>query len=69
MKNHQACCNLKGKILQIKEINKNEFIDTIELLKPKKNYSSNYRYWVCYGISRILSNKGKVYVNNQSFKF
>ena len=60
---------LKGKILQIKEINKNEFIGYNQTFKTKKKITvAIIGIGYADGISRILSNKGKVYLNNQSFK-
>ena len=42
---------------------------TITLLKPKKKITvAIIGIGYADGISRILSNKGKVYLNNQSFK-
>ena len=60
---------LKSKILQIKEINKNEFIGYNNTFKTKKKITvAIIGIGYADGISRILSNKGKVYSNNQSFK-
>ena len=60
---------LKAKILQIKEILKNEFIGYNQTYKTKK------KMWVAVigigygdGIKRILSNKGCVYYKNNKFK-
>ena len=59
---------LKGKILQIKQIKKNEFVGYNQTYKTKKNI------WVAIigigyadGLSRILSNKGYIYLSNYKF--
>ena len=59
---------LKGKVLQIKQIKKNEFVGYNQTYKTKKNI------WVAIigigyadGLSRILSNKGYIYLSNYKF--
>ena len=60
---------LKARILQIKNLNKNEFIGY------NQTYKTNKKIWVAIigigyadGISRKLSNKGFVYYKNHKFK-
>ena len=60
--------NLKGKIIQIKWVNQNEFIGY------NQTYKTNKRIKVAIvgigyadGIPRILSNKGKVYYKNNQY--
>ena len=54
---------------RLKEINKNEFIGYNKTFKTKKKITvAILGIGYADGISRILSNKGKVYSNNQSFK-
>tara|TARA_Y100001970_G_scaffold289122_1_gene418481 strand:- start:3050 stop:4108 length:1059 start_codon:yes stop_codon:yes gene_type:complete len=67
-KNISPVIKLKAKILQIKEINKNEFIGYNQTYQTKK------KIWVAIigigygdGLKRILSNTGCVYLNNKKF--
>ena len=60
---------LKGKILQIKEINKNEYIGYNQTFRTNKKIKiAIIGIGYADGISRLLSNKGNVYLNNQAFK-
>lgn len=68
-KNIKPVVKLKAKILQIKEILKNEFIGYNQTYKTKK------KIWIAVigigyadGISRKLSNKGCIYYKNYKFK-
>ena len=67
-KNIKPVVKLKAKILQIKQLNKNEFVGYNQTYKTKK------KLWIAIigigygdGLKRILSNKGKVYLNNKKF--
>jgi len=67
-RNIKPVVKLKAKILQIKQINKNEFVGYNQTYKTKK------KQWIAIigigygdGLKRILSNKGKVYLNNKKF--
>lgn len=60
---------LKGKVLQIKDVNKNEFIgynQTFKTIKKIKIAIIGIGY--ADGISRILSNTGEVYYKNKIYK-
>ena len=60
---------LKAKILQIKEIKKNEFIGYNQTYKAKKRLRiAIIGMGYADGIKRILSNKGSVYYKNYKFK-
>jgi len=60
---------LKGKVLQIKEVNKDEFIGYNQTFKSKKKIKiAIIGIGYADGISRILSNKGKVYYKDKSYK-
>ena len=60
---------LKGKVLQIKEINKNEFIGYNQTFKTRKKIKvAIIGIGYADGISRILSNKGEVYYKNKTYK-
>ena len=59
---------LKAKILQIKQINKNEYVGYNQTYRSKK------KIWIAIigigygdGLKRILSNNGNVYLKNKSF--
>ena len=59
---------LKGKILQIKEINSNEFVGYNQTYKTKKKIKvAIIGMGYADGIPRKLSNNGKLYYKNQSF--
>ena len=60
---------LKAKILQIKEINKNEYIGYNQTYITKKKLKVAV-IGIGYGdgISRLLSNKGRVFFKNKTFK-
>ena len=61
--------NLKAKILQIKNINKHEFIGYNQTFKTnKKIKAAVLGIGYADGISRSLSNKGYAYFKNQFFK-
>jgi len=67
-KNIKPVVKLKAKILQIKEINKNEYVGYNQTFKTKK------KTWIAIigigygdGLKRILSNNGKVYLKNKKF--
>ncbi len=61
--------SLKGKVLQIKEISKNEFIGYNQTFRTNKKIKvAILGIGYADGISRILSNKGNVYFKNQTFK-
>ena len=60
---------LKGKVLQIKEINKNEFIGYNQTFKTRKKIKvAIIGIGYADGLSRVLSNKGKVYYKDKSYK-
>jgi alanine racemase len=60
--------SLKGKILQIKEISKNEFVGYNQTYKTNKQIKiAVLGIGYADGISRVLSNKGNVYFKNQTF--
>ena len=60
---------LKAKILQIKEINKNEYVGYNQTFRSKKKIKvAIIGIGYADGISRLLSNKGNAYANNQAFK-
>lgn len=60
--------SLKGKILQIKEINKNEFVGYNQTYKTKKKIKvAILGIGYADGISRLLSNKGHVYYKKKTF--
>ena len=60
---------LKGKILQIKEINKNEYVGYNRTFKTNKKIKvAIIGIGYADGISRSLSNKGNIYMNNHTFK-
>ncbi len=59
---------LKAKILQIKQLNKNEYVGY------NQTYKTNKKTWIAViaigygdGLKRILSNNGKVYLKNKKF--
>ena len=67
-KNIKPIVKLKAKILQIKKIEKNEYIGYNQTFKTKK------KTWIAIigigyadGLKRMLSNKGKVFYNNKKF--
>ena len=61
--------SLKGKVLQIKEISKNEFVGYNQTYKTNKKIKvAVLGIGYADGISRILSNKGNVYFKNQTFR-
>tara|TARA_B110000014_G_C19633078_1_gene334015 strand:- start:73 stop:558 length:486 start_codon:yes stop_codon:yes gene_type:complete len=61
--------SLKGKVLQIKELNKNEFVGYNQTFKTKQKIKVAI-LGIGYGdgISRVLSNKGHVYFKKKTFK-
>ncbi len=60
---------LKGKVLQIKEVNKNEFIGYNQTFKTTKKIKiAIIGIGYADGISRILSNTGEVYYKNKTYK-
>ena len=60
---------LKGKILQIKEISKNEYVGYNQTFRTNKRIKiAIVGIGYADGISRLLSSKGNVYVNKQAFK-
>ena len=60
---------LKGKILQIKQINKNEYVGYNQTFRTNRKLKvAIIGIGYADGISRLLSNKGKAYFNNQTFK-
>ena len=60
---------LKAKILQIKKINKNEYIGYNQTYKTKKNiYVAIIGIGYADGINRILSNNGNIYFKKKKFK-
>ena len=60
--------SLKGKVLQIKEISKNEFVGYSQTYKTNKKIKvAVLGIGYADGISRVLSNKGNVYFKNQTF--
>ncbi|MDC6447736.1 alanine racemase [Alphaproteobacteria bacterium] len=60
--------SLKGKVLQIKEISKNEFVGYNQTYKTNKKIKvAVLGIGYADGISRLLSNKGNVYFKNQTF--
>ena len=60
--------SLKGKVLQIKEISKNEFVGYNQTFKTNKKIKvAVLGIGYADGISRVLSNKGNVYFKNQTF--
>jgi len=61
--------SLKGKVLQIKEISKNEFVGYNQTYKTNKKITvAILGIGYADGISRVLSNKGNVYFKNKTFK-
>ena len=61
--------SLRGKILQIKEINKNEYVGYNQTFKTNKKIKvAIIGIGYADGVSRLLSNKGKVYIGKQTFK-
>ena len=61
--------SLKGKILQIKEINKNEFIGYNQTFKTRKKIKiAIIGIGYADGISRLLSNKGEAYYKGKTYK-
>ena len=61
--------NLKGKIIQIKKIKKNEFIGYNQTYKTKNNIKiAIIGIGYSDGIPRLLSNRGKVFYKNNKFK-
>jgi len=67
-KNIKSVVKLKAKILQINQLDKNEFVGYNQTYKTKK------KTWVAIigigygdGLNRILSNNGKVYLKNKKF--
>jgi alanine racemase len=61
--------SLKGKILQIKEISKNEYVGYNQTFRTNKKIKvAIIGIGYADGISRLLSNKGNAYMNNQTFK-
>ena len=68
-KNLKSVIELKGKVIQIKEINKNEFIGYNQTYKTKKTITiAIVGVGYADGFPRILSNKGIVYFKNNIFK-
>ena len=60
---------LKGKVLQIKEVLKNEFIGYNQTyITKKKTYIAIIGIGYADGVSRLLSNKGFVYFKKEKFK-
>ena len=60
---------LSGKIIQIKTINKNEFIGYNQTYKTnKKTKIAIIGVGYADGLTRMLSNKGEVYYKNNKFK-
>ena len=60
---------LKGKVLQIKEVNKNEFIGYNQTFKTKTKIKiAIIGIGYADGISRILSNTGEVYYKDKKYK-
>ena len=67
-KNIKPVVTLKARILQIKNITKNEFIGYNQTYKAKKNLTiAILGIGYADGISRKLSNKGNVYYKNYKF--
>jgi alanine racemase len=61
--------SLKGKILQIKTISKNEFVGYNQTYKTNKKIKvAVLGIGYADGISRVLSNKGHVYFKKKTFK-
>jgi len=61
--------SLKGKVLQIKTINKNEFVGYNQTYKTNKKIRvAVLGIGYADGISRVLSNKGHVYFKKKTFK-
>jgi len=61
--------SLKGKVLQIKTINKNEFVGYNQTYKTNKKIRvAVLGIGYADGISRVLSNKGNVYFKKNTFK-
>ena len=61
--------SLKGKVLQIKTINKNEFVGYNQTYKTNKKIRvAVLGIGYADGISRVLSNKGNVYFKKKIFK-
>ena len=67
-KNIKPVVKLKAKILQIKQIDKNEYVGY------NQTFKTNKKTWIAIigigygdGLKRILSNKGKVYLKNKKF--
>ena len=64
----QPVIKLKGKILQIKEINSNEYIGYSQTYKTKNKITvAIIGIGYADGVSRLLSNNGKVYYKKESF--
>jgi len=60
---------LKGKILQIKTINKNKYIGYNQTFKTKRKTTiAVIGIGYADGVSRLLSNNGSVYFKNECFK-
>ena len=60
--------SLKGKVLQIKEISKNEFVGYNQTYKTNKKIKvAVLGIGYADGISRVLSNKGNVYFKKKTF--
>jgi len=60
---------LKGKVLQIKEVNKNEFIGYNQTFKTRKKIKiAIIGIGYADGISRVLSNRGEVYYKDETYK-
>ena len=60
---------LKSKVLQIKEINKNEFVGYNQTFKTSKKIKvAIIAIGYADGISRVLSNKGEVYHEGKTYK-
>ena len=61
--------SLKGKILQIKEVSKNEYVGYNKTFRTNKKIKiAIIGIGYADGISRLLSNKGNMYKNKQPFK-
>ena len=67
-KNIKPVVKLKAKILQIKKLEKNQYVGYNQTFKTKKET------WIAIigigygdGLSRLLSNKGMVYLNNKKY--
>ena len=61
--------SLKGKILQIKEINKNEYVGYNQTFKTNKKIKvAIIGIGYADGISRLLSSKGNAYMGKQNYR-